>query len=255
VATHYREVNVKHRFSTGAAIGALVLASSAAVGDDLRDWIQGTTQSLYDAVARGDRAVWDRVLDSDCQITTEDGAVFDKAKFLEDMHPLPQGFSGQIRVRDLTTRRIGSAVVAHYWLDETENIFGQLLKTGYVETDVYRHAGATWKIVALQLTVVPRDLEPVPVSSKGWPALVGEYRFDDKATSHYQVSMRDGALYGGRDAGTATLLIPLAPLVFFQKGSIHIMVFVQDGTGAIIEVRELHKYNEVIMKRVAALRG
>jgi hypothetical protein len=62
--------------------------------------------------------------------------------------------------------------------------------------------------------------------------------------------MREGALYGGRDAQTATLLIPLAPLAFFQKGSIHLMIFVPDKSGAITEVRELHKYNEVRMKRV-----
>jgi hypothetical protein len=246
---------VKHNFRSSAAICALALASFAAVADDLKDWIQGTTQGLYDAVARGDRAVWDRVLDADCQITTEDGTVQSKAAFLEDMHPLPPGFSGQIKVRDLTTRRIGSAVVAHYWLDETESIFGQTLKTGYVETDVYRQAGTSWRIIALQVTVVPRDLAPVPVNSTGWPALVGEYRLADKATSHYQVFMRGGALYGGKDAKAATLLIPLAPLVFFQAGSIHIMVFVQDATGAIAEVRELHKYNEVIMKRVAAHTG
>ena len=243
---------MNHRYRSGAAICALVLASSPAVSEDLKHWVQTTTQTLYDAVARGDKAPWERVLDADCQITTEDGAVLDKPRFLRDMHPLPPGFSGQIKVRDLTTRRVGSALVAHYWLDETEDIFGQILKTVYVETDVYRQAGASWKLIALQLTVVPRDLEPVPVNSTGWPALIGEYRLSDQAASHYQVFTRGGALYGGNEAKTATLLIPLAPLVFFQKGSIHIMVFVQDQAGAVTELRELHKYNEVIMKRVAA---
>lgn len=73
-----------------------------------------------------------------------------------------------------------------------------------------------------------------------------------EATTHYEVRLRDGALYGGRDRESATVLIPLAPLVFFQKGSIHIMIFVHDAAGAISEVRELHKYNEVVMKRVTA---
>jgi hypothetical protein len=72
------------------------------------------------------------------------------------------------------------------------------------------------------------------------------------ATVHYEVRLRDGALYGGRDQQSATLLIPLAPLVFFQKGSIHTMIFVRDVSGEIREVRELHKYNEVVMKRVTA---
>jgi hypothetical protein len=104
----------------------------------------------------------------------------------------------------------------------------------------------------MQVTVVPRDLEPIEVRSAAWTALVGDYRYSEKASSRYQVFVRDGALYGGRDAKSATQLIPLAPLVFFQKGSIHIIVFVQDKSGAVNELRELHKYNEVRMQRAAA---
>ena len=239
-----------HHCLTGAALCSLVLGSPAAVGDSSSEWFRKTTQDLYDAVAPGETAVWDRVLDTNCRITTEDGEVLDKAHFLQEMRPLPRGFSGRIKVRDLTVQRLDQAAVVHYWLDETEEIFGQQLRTTYVETDVYRRATDSWKMVALQVTVVPRDLEAVPVHSTDWPALAGDYRLADEANTHYEVRLRDGALYGGRDQKTATLLIPLAPLVFFQKGSIHIMVFVQDDTGAIAEVRELHKYNEVVMKRV-----
>jgi hypothetical protein len=243
-----------HLYLAGTALCSFALASPPATCDDLSRWFKTTTQGLYDAVAAGDTAVWDRVLDADCKITTEDGEVLDKVHFLQGMRPLPRGFSGHIKVRDLTVQRLEQAAVVHYWLDETEGIFGQQLQTTYVETDVYRRAANSWKMIALQVTVVPRDLDAVPVNSRKWPALVGDYRLADEADTRYEVRMRDGALYGGRDSKTATLLIPLAPLVFFQKGSIHIMVFVEDGTGAITEVRELHKYNEIAMKRVATPR-
>ena len=61
--------------------------------------------------------------------------------------------------------------------------------------------------------------------------------------------VRNGALFGGRDDKSATVLIPLAPLVFHQAGSIHLMIFVKDSAGAVTEVREIHKYNEVRMQR------
>lgn len=237
-----------------AALGLIATSSRAATGGPAVRaalWFQSTTQALYDAVAVGDTAVWDRALDPDCTITTEDGEVLGKRAFLAAMHPLPKGFIGHIKVRDLTVHPAGSAAVVHYWLDETEDIFAQQLRTTYVETDVYRRASGSWKVVAMHTTVVPRDLEPVAVSTAGWPALVGDYRYSEQATSRYHVFLRDGALYGGRDPASATLLIPLAPLVFFQKGSIHIVVFVQDKSGAVTEVRELHKYNEVRMQRVA----
>jgi Domain of unknown function (DUF4440) len=213
-------------------------------------WFQSTTQALYDAVAAGDTAPWDRVLDENCIITTEDGQVLTKGAFLRQMHPLPAGFSGRIVVRDLSARPVGSAVVVHYRLDETEDIFDQRLKTMYLETDVYRRSADGWKMVAAQATVVPRDLEPIAVDAALWPALVGYYVLSDQASSRYKVFIRDGMLYGGSDPASATRLIPLAPLVFFQQGSIHTVVFVQDPSGAITEVRELHKYNEVRMKRV-----
>lgn len=241
-----------HDYVVGAAVCLLVLGSPPASAADPVEWFRTTTQRLYDAVAPGDTAVWDRVLDADCRITTEDGEVFDKKSFLAQMRPLPAGSVGHIKVRGLTVRQLAGVAVVHYWLDETEDVFSQHLRTTYVETDVYRRADTAWKMVALQVTVVPRDLDAIEVSSADWPDLAGDYRLADEAASHYEVRLRDGALYGGRDEKTATLLIPLAPLVFFQKGSIHLMIFVRDGSGAIKEVRELHKYNEVVMKRVVA---
>jgi Domain of unknown function (DUF4440) len=224
---------------------------AAAADEDNTAWFRTTTQALVDAITDGAPGVWDRVLDPDCVITDEDGAVMGKAKLLETMKPLPAGFSGDIKVRDLTVRMLGAAAVVHYWLDERENVFDQQLKTTYVETDTYRRSGDTWVVVAMQVTVVPRDLEPVPnASAGGWRELLGDYHYDDRAASRYRVFERDGALYGGSDVKTATRLIPLAPLVFYQQGSIHLMIFVRNHSGAVNEVRELHKYNEVRLKRV-----
>jgi hypothetical protein len=233
-----------------ALVAGLLSLSAHAAAADPSAWFQSTTQTLYDAVTAGDPGVWDRVLDADCMITDEDGNVFSKTKFLETLKPLPAGFSGQIKVRGLTVRQIAGVAVVHYWLDEGEDIFSQHLHTTYVETDTYMRAQDAWKAVAMHVTVVPRDFDPIAVDSSGWKALAGAYHYSDKASSRYQVFLRDGALYGGRDERSATLLIPLSPLVFHQKGSIHIMVFVPDQSGAVNEVRELHKYNEVRMQRI-----
>ena len=242
--------NISH----GALVALWVCVSSpaATLPDDATPWFQSRTQALYDAVAGGGKEIWERTLDVSCTITNEDGDVLDKDGFLRDLQPLPPGSSGRIKVRGLTVRMLGAqAAVVHYWLDESEKIFDQQLQTTYVETDVYRRAGDGWLAVAMQVTVVPRDLAPIEVDTSGWPALTGEYRLSEKATSGYHVWLRDGALYGGKDPAKATRLIPLAPLVFFQQGSIHLMVFVRDHSGAVSQVRELHKYNEVIMKRVS----
>jgi hypothetical protein len=239
--------------SFAATLNAAGIASDAmAASVDSVGWFGQNTQALYDAVAPGDKSPWERTLADDAIITDEDGEVVDKVKFLKDFLPLPVGFSGRIKVRDLTVHDLGAAAVVHYWLDEDEYVFGQTLKTVYVETDTYRRVGDAWKAVAMQITVVPRDLDAVQVDNHGWPALVGSYRLSDKTDRRYRVFLREGVLYAGSDEKSATRLIPLAPLVFFQKGSIHTMVFVQDAAGAVTEVREIHKYNEIVMTRVPA---
>src|SRR5580693_8425759 len=138
-----------------AGVTALLLLAVTAVGaaDDPTAWFQVTTQKLYDAVALGDKAPWEAVLDS--------------AKFLEELRPLPSGFSGQIKVRGLTVRSIGDVAIVHYWLDEVEDIFDQRLKTTYVETDAYRRSQGAWKAVAMHVTVVPRNMEAIAVSHSG----------------------------------------------------------------------------------------
>ena len=233
------------------AAAAACPVSGHAAQADLRAWFQTRTQALFDSIAVGDKAIWDRTMDTDCIITSEDGEVMDKAKFLSDLRPLPRGFIGQGKIRDLSVRDLGEVAVVHYWIDESESIFSQELKTTYVETDTYRRISGNWQMVAMQITVVPRDLEPIAVDPSGWPALEGEYGFpgDDQTAIRYRVFARNGALFGGRDEKSATVLVPLAPLVFFQTGSIHLMIFVKDKAGAVTEVREIHKYNEVRMQR------
>jgi hypothetical protein len=225
---------------------ALVLASCDAHAEsrDLQASFQTSTQALFDAITSGEKSLWDRTMDADCLITTEDGEVEDKKKFLDDLRPLPKGFVGRGTIRGLTVRDLGGAAVVHYFIDETEDIFEQHLKTAYVETDIYQRKSDAWKMVAMQVTVVPRDMEPIAVDRSGWPKLLGDYHFPGDDKIRYRVFMAGTRLMGGRDEKSATELIPLAPLVFYQQGSIHLYVFVQ-ASGAVTEVRELHKYNEV----------
>lgn len=233
-----------------ATLALLHPVASRADSPAQRAWFQTRSQALFDAVTSGDKGIWDRTLDAGCIITSEDGDVEDKAKFLSQLNPLPKGLRGYGTVRDLTVRDLGSAALVHYWIDEHENIFGQELFTTYVETDTYQRRSGTWKIVAMQVTVVPRDLTPLTKDATDWSTLTGDYRFPGDERVRYRVFRRGDSLFGGRDEQSATLLIPLAPLVFFQKGSIHMMIFVKNPAGTVTEVREIHKYNEVRLERV-----
>lgn len=229
-------------------LALLVTTQAQAVPDTA--WFQQHTQALYDAVTAGDPKPWDAAIADDCLYTSEDGLVQSKAELVKGIAPLPKGFSGGIKLRDFTLRQAGDAVVTHYFSDEWEDVFGQHLKTVYVSTDTWAPRGDSWQVVATQTTVVPRDEDPVPVDPKAFLPLLGRYKLDPSTSREYLVFLRQGKLYGGPDTDKATLLIPLAPLVYFQAGSIHTMIFVPDARGGIAEMREIHKYNELVYKRV-----
>lgn len=214
-------------------------------------WFQSETQKLYDALAVGDKAPWTEVLARDFIYTSEDGEVQNREQFLATVAPLPAGATGGIKIQELTVRSMDGGAVAHYLMNEWEKFHGQDLHTKYFATDTYRRDGTSWKLVASQVTVVPRDMEPVQVPTSTWNSLIGEYRVSPDAKSSYLVFVRDGKLYGGKSKESATYLIPLSPLVYFQSGSIHTMVFVADASGHVYEVREIHKYNEIVMARLS----
>ena len=232
-------------------LSAALISTQAAAAPVDAAWFQKTTQALYDALATGDAKLWDQTLAQDCIYTSEDGLVQDKAELIKGIQPLPKGFSGGIKLRDFSTRQAGDAVVAHYFADEWEDVYGQHLKTTYVSTDTWGRRDGKWQVVATQTTVVPRDEDAVPVDAKAFAPLLGTYKVSPQSPSSYVVFMKGDDLYGGRDEKFATRLIPLSPLVYFQAGSIHTMIFVMGADGHVDEVREIHKYNELAYRRVS----
>jgi Domain of unknown function (DUF4440) len=138
------------RGAAGAACAWLLLggAGLASAGAPLTlGWFQATEQALMDAVASGDKAVWDLVMDAECVVTTEEGQVLLRRQFLDELRPLPAGLSGHIAVEELTLQELPGLVLVRYLADETESVFGQSLVVGYrvtVPTHLERdrpHAG------------------------------------------------------------------------------------------------------------------
>ncbi|HEY3644046.1 MAG TPA: nuclear transport factor 2 family protein, partial [Gammaproteobacteria bacterium] len=197
------------------ALTALVAGQASAAPVDSA-WFHTTTQALYDAVTKGDPRPWDAAVAADCIYTSEDGLIQDKTELVKSIQPLPKGFSGGITLRDFQVRQAGDAVVTHYFSDEHEEVYGQHLKTVYVSTDTWAKRDGRWQMIATQTTVVPRDEDAVPVAAKAFAPLVGTYKVSPESPSDYVVFTRGDDLYGGRDQKTATRLIPLSPLVYFQ---------------------------------------
>src|SRR5438876_5697664 len=135
-------------------IAALLITQATAAADDTTQWFQKTEQTLMDAIASGDKAAWDRILDPSFILTSEEGEVMTRAQFLAALRPLPNGLSGTIVVKELTVQQLPDVAIVRFLADESERVFGQQLATKYRVTDTYRRNGKSWKMVASHVSVV-----------------------------------------------------------------------------------------------------
>src|SRR3954464_10988139 len=113
---------MRPRFAASSALLAcLALTSAPAVAATAPSvaWFQRTEHSLMDAIAKGDHAPWQRVLDPGFRITDEEGNVLGGAALLDFMRGLPPGLAGTIAVRELTVDDRGAFAVVRFLADET----------------------------------------------------------------------------------------------------------------------------------------
>jgi hypothetical protein len=203
-----------------------------------------------DATASGDKAVWDRAMAEDCIVTSEEGEVLTKQKFLADLRPLPPGLSGGIAVRELTVHEDGGFAVVRFLADEWETVFGQNIATRYRITDTFRRVGPSWKIVASHVSVVTGDPPPQRVDRAGFPGLVGVYQLlPDGWTLH--VVLRDGMLFGGRDPEKLRPFVPLTPQAFVLSGSLGDWIFVLGKDGRATHILDFRKFEPLVWTRVS----
>jgi hypothetical protein len=231
-----------------AGTAAFAPAMRTAAPPSTREWFQRTEQSLMDAIATGERSVWERVLDPTCVLTTEEGQVMTRAQFLEELRPLPKGLTGGITVKELTVQEFPGFAIVRYLADEWESVFGQRLATRYRVTDAFRRDGADWKMVASHVAVVTHDPPAQAVSSASWGAFVGTYRLLPDGWT-FTVALRDGTLQGGRDPTKLKPFIPLTSDAFVLSGSLGEWIFVTDG-GTASHILNFRKFEPLVWTRV-----
>src|SRR5690606_29817029 len=138
-------------------------AEPAGTDGGLQRELERVTQALLDAVGTGDRATWDRWLADDCLFVTEDGRIFGKEELLAELRPLPEGYEGRLQLANPLLRVRGDAAVLSYDALETLTIHGQRIETRYHTTDTWARGEDGWRLIASQVSVLPRDPDPVPV--------------------------------------------------------------------------------------------
>src|ERR1700683_1747090 len=137
-----------------AAVLALASAAAHADAASTEATLKSMTQEMAGALARGDRAVWERYAAPSLLFVTEDNLVKTRKQFLADLAPLPAGYSGQIAIVEFQSKDYGAFAVTTYIQDEHENVEGHELHAHYRTTDTWRRTPAGWRVAGSETFTV-----------------------------------------------------------------------------------------------------
>jgi hypothetical protein len=180
-----------------------------------QDELVRRTQELFDAVVPGNQEPWKKYYAADSLFADEKGRQMDKMKLIDDISPMPQGYSGTIKVINPVSRILGEVAVLSYDTDETETVFGQHLTARYHATDTWLRRNGTWQIIASQTMRYYEDPALGRVEPAKFPQFSGTYVLAPGQTR--KVFTEGGNLFVERK-GKRAQLFPETPEIFFCKG-------------------------------------
>jgi ketosteroid isomerase-like protein len=194
----------------------LLCACPGYAADSTSTTLQRATQELMDAIAPGERAVWEHYTDPALTFVSEDNEVKDRAQVLGELKPLPAGSSGWIMVEEFHCTTFGSFATTTYLMNEHETIEGHELRAHYRGSDAWHRTPAGWRLVAAQVFAIPQD----PPRAQLPPAQLADYEgryLLSPATQ--QIIRRDGDhLVVERPGRPTQVLLPESADVFFTPG-------------------------------------
>lgn len=206
-------------------------------------------QELFDAIAIGNKAVWEKYVATDVIYTDENWRILTKKDLVDSLAPLPKGYSGSIRMANVQSRINGDAAVLSYRALEEETIFGQKLTPIYLVTDTYFKRNGQWQMVASHISVLPSERKSVSINPKSLEKIVGEYELSPGST--YAIILEGNKLIGQRSGRPKEELLAADEHTFFPKGSVRgEKVFVEDASGRTVRMLDRRENNDLVWKKV-----
>jgi hypothetical protein len=211
---------------------ALALQTPVETMKQTTDLLRAKDQALLDAIAPGDRKVWEQALAADAVYVDESGAVMNRAQFLEQLEPLPAGASGSLHITSYTARVVGDLATVIHVDDEQEDYHGQALSARYLTTETWRRDDGEWKLYLIHTYAVLKDPPAITLPAKELQQYIGTYK---AAPDLIYIIRSDGQqLMGGRKGSSMKPLQVEVRDVLFVPGQPRIRkIFQRDAKGKI----------------------
>ena len=214
---------------------AFALQTPATTNDATTALLRAKDQALLDAIAPGDKKVWEEALASDAVYVDESGTILDRSAFLGQLTPLPAGISGTLKISNYQARVMGDLATVIHLDDEQETFHGQKLLAQYLTTETWRRDGEEWKLYMVHTYAVLKDPPSITLPEKELRQYVGEYSAAPDLV--YEIRWDGQRLVGGKKGSSMKPLAVEVRDVLFVPGQPRIRkIFQRDGKGKIVSL-------------------
>ena len=203
-----------------------MLPQAAPTTDQTIALLRAKDQALLDAIAPGDKKVWEEAMAADAVYVDESGAILNRGAFLDQLNPLPAGVSGKLKISNYQARVIGDLATVIHLDDELETFHGQNLTAQYLTTETWHRDDDDWKLYLVHTYAVLKDPPAITLPEKELRQYVGEYSAAPDLV--YEIRWDSQRLVGGRKGSSMkpldvevrdVLFVPAQPRIrkIFQR--------------------------------------
>jgi Domain of unknown function (DUF4440) len=206
-------------------------------------------QALLDAIAPGNKKVWEDALASDAVYVDESGTILDRKTFLDQLNPLPAGVSGKLEIANYQAHISGDLATVIHLDNEQETFHGQNLTAQYLTTETWRRDGDEWKLYLIHTYAVLKDPPTITLPEKELRQYVGEYSAAPDLI--YEIRFDGQRLVGGRKGTSMKPLDVEVRDVLFVPGQPRIRkIFQRNGSGKVTGFVDRRESWDLVWKKV-----
>jgi Domain of unknown function (DUF4440) len=207
------------------------------------------TQDLLDAIAPGNRAVWDRLLDSAAIQIDENDVVRDKSQILAGLEPLGPGLVGHLTIDEFRVVLHGNVAVATHEDREYLDYHGQVIRSRFRTTDTWLREGTDWRQVASQVLAVQQDPPSIRLDNATLCTYSGRYAMTTTIVATLRCS--GDSLIMERPGRANRTFLPETRDVFFAPGEPRTRrIFQYDAEGHITGFVDRREARDIAWKRI-----
>jgi hypothetical protein len=178
--------------------------------------LRKNTQELLNAIAPGDTAVWNRLLDSAAIVVDENDKVFTKKEMLANLQPLAPGLVGDLAIDNFLVKLHGDVAVVTHEDNEYLDYHGQIIRSRFRFTDVWKRREHGWREISSMALAVQKDPPAIALDPGAVCAFNGRYAMTDSIAATLQCA--GDSLVMTREGRPNRVFLPETRDVFFEPG-------------------------------------